>query len=196
MSRPEPPHRGRGASSKEAEIQPQRARPVFLSYANPHTAGQQAFVDRVRSSLRSRGLTPRTLGVPRYYPDAPLEAVRRLMVASEGLMGVAFRRTYVGQGLGNHRDGTDGRRAHPLKDQWLTSPWVQIESAMAYQIGLPVLLLRETGVLGEGVLEPGVVLGDIPTFTPDGAAGDYLDSAEWHGLLSDWESRLRRHRAP
>jgi len=55
---------------------------------------------------------------------------------------------------------------------------------------------HETGVLGEGVLEPGVVLGDIPTFTPDGAAGDYLDSAEWHGLLSDWESRLRRHRAP
>ena len=139
---------------------------------------------------------PRTLGVPRYYRDAPLEAVRRLVVASQGLMGIAFRRTYVGQGLANHRDGTDGRRAHPLKDQWLTSPWVQIESAMAYQIGLPVLLLRETGVLAEGVLEPGVVLGDIPTFTLEGAAGDYLDSAEWHGLLSDWEIRLRRHHAP
>jgi len=111
-------------------------------------------------------------------------------------MGIAFRRTYVGQGLGNDRDGTDGRRAHPLKDQWLTSPWVQIESAMAYQIGLPILLLRETGVVAEGVLEPGVVLDDIPTFTADGAAGDYLDSAKWHGLLSGWESRLRRHRAP
>lgn len=111
-------------------------------------------------------------------------------------MGIAFRRTYVAQGLGSHRVGTNGRRASPLKDRWLTSPWVQIESAMAYQIGLPVLLLRETGVLAEGVLEPGVVLGEIPTFTPDGAAGDYLDSTGWHDLLSDWESRLPSYRAP
>jgi hypothetical protein len=169
-----------------------RARPVFLSYANPHTADQQEFVDRVRSSLRSRGLMPRTLGVPEHYPDAPLEAIRRLMVTSEGLLGIAFRRTHVVQGTGNHRDRTGARRADQLSDQWLTSPWVQIESAMAYQIGLPVLLIRETGVLAEGLLEPGVLPGDVPSFTPDGGSDAYLESAEWHALLPDWEERLGR----
>jgi hypothetical protein len=62
---------------------------------------------------------------------------------------------------------------------------VRIESAVAYQIGLPILLLRETGVMAEGVLEPGVVVGDDPTSTLHRAPDDVLDSAEWRWLLPD-----------
>ena len=54
-----------------------------------------------------------------------------------------------------------------LKDVWLTSPWSQIEPAMAYQIGLPVLILREKGVIDEGILERGVLGLYMPQFDLD-----------------------------
>ena len=40
---------------------------------------------------------------------------------------------------------------------WLTSPWAHIEPAMVYQIGPLVLILREAGVLDDGVLENGTI---------------------------------------
>jgi hypothetical protein len=37
-----------------------------------------------------------------------------------------------------------------LKEKWMTSPWAHIETAMAYQIGPPILILREEGVVDDG----------------------------------------------
>jgi hypothetical protein len=48
--------------------------------------------------LRGRGLEPRTLGVTDYDMDAPMTAIRRLMLESNGLITVAFRRTEVRDG--------------------------------------------------------------------------------------------------
>lgn len=37
--------------------------PVFLSYPKPHWVRQEAFMARLETYLRGRGLEPRTLGV-------------------------------------------------------------------------------------------------------------------------------------
>ena len=37
----------------------------------------------------------------------------------------------------------------------MTSPFCHIEPAMAFQLGLPVLVFREKGVLDDGILEKG-----------------------------------------
>ena len=63
--------------------------PVFLSYPKPHTNAQEAFVRRVSDGLRDRGLEPKTLGVTEYDMDAPLTAIRRLMLESNGLITIA-----------------------------------------------------------------------------------------------------------
>lgn len=77
--------------------------PVFLSYPKPHWARQEAFMARLETSLRGRGLEPRTLGVTDYDMDAPLKAIRRLMLESNGLITVAFRRTLIAEGQSRHR---------------------------------------------------------------------------------------------
>lgn len=164
---------------------------VFLSYPKPCTTVQAKFIDRLRAYLEGRGFAPRTLGVTDYDMDAPLTAIRRLMLESNGLITVAFRRTFVEKGTARFGTDVPGAGTTAVDGKWLTSPWSQIEPAMAYQLGLPILILREIGVLEEGILERGVVGLYMPEFDPTVAADDYFRAPEWNGMIGRWEGYVR-----
>jgi len=162
---------------------------VFLSYPKPHTTSQGRFVALLREYLEGRGLSPRTLGVTDYDMDAPLTAIRRLMLESNGLITIAFRRIFVEKGMSRFQSDLPGVEGSSVGGKWFTSPWSQIEPAMAYQLGIPVLLLREKGVLEEGILERGVVGLYMPEFDPED--GNYFASPEWNGMIGRWEGYVR-----
>jgi hypothetical protein len=164
---------------------------VFLSYPKPCESTQQDFIDVMCGYLGDRGFVPRTLGVTDYDVDAPLKAIRRLMLESNGLITVAFRRTYLANATGNYRTNITGLKSYSLKDVWLTSPWAHIEPAMAYQIGLPIMILRETGVIEEGILQKGVVGTYMPVFDLATPVTDYFNSPEWNDLIWKWEGQVR-----
>ncbi|HEY4573192.1 MAG TPA: hypothetical protein VIJ26_04495 [Thermoanaerobaculia bacterium] len=164
---------------------------VFMSYPKPCFKKQQAFVQHVCDYLETRGLSPRTLGVTDYDMDAPLTAIRRLMLESNGLITVAFQRTYVEKGTARLRTDVTDLKEVPIDGMWLTTPWPHIEAAMAYQIGLPILILREKGVLDDGILEKGVVGLYMSEFDLDKSPDDYFASAEWSGLMGKWEGYVR-----
>jgi len=152
---------------------------------------QQQFIDHVCTYLDGRGFIARTLGVTDYDLDAPLKAIRRLMMESNGLITVAFRRTYIEKGTGNYRTDIDYIKPIPMEDKWITSPWSHIEPAMAFQIGLPVLILRESGVMADGILEKGVVGNYMPEFSADGGFDEYFNSPEWNDIIRKWEAYVR-----
>lgn len=156
---------------------------IFLSYPKPFNSDQERFINDVSVYLSARGLEPRTLGVTDYDVDAPLKAIRRLMLESNGLITVAFRRTLVK--IGEGKPGT--AEAYSVVDKWLTSPYSHIEPAMAFQIGLPTLILRENGVVADGILEKGVVGTYMPEFDLSNPSGSYLNSAEWGQIIRKWE---------
>lgn len=79
----------------------------------------------------------------------------------------------------------------PIHDQYLTSPWAHIEAAMAFQSGLPILILRETGVLDDGILERGVTGLYLPEFDLDNPIDAYLDSAEFRQLFEQWAHQVQ-----
>src|SRR5690348_9563906 len=106
---------------------------VFVSYPKPYMSAQREFIDRVYAYLDGRGLAPRTLGVTDYDVDAPLKAIRRLMLESNGLITVAFRRTYIEKGVRNYRTDITNFEPQELTSKWFTTPWAHIEPAMAYQ---------------------------------------------------------------
>lgn len=164
---------------------------VFLSYPKPCTTVQAGFIERLRAYLDARGFAPRTLGVTDYDMDAPLTAIRRLMLESNGLITVAFRRTFIEKGSMRHGTDLPGAQPASIDARWLTSPWSQIEPAMAYQLGLPILILRESGVLEEGILERGVVGLYMPEFDPSTSGDAYFRSPEWNGMLGRWEGYVR-----
>jgi hypothetical protein len=164
---------------------------VFLSYPKPCFGAQRAFIEHITKYLEERGFVPRTLGVTDYDMDAPLTSIRRLMLESNGLLTVAFRRTLVEKGTARLRTDIAGLKEVGIDGQWLTTPWAHIEPAMAYQLGLPVLLLRERGVLEEGILERGVVGLYMPEFDLEQSADAYFTSPEWNGIIGKWEGYVR-----
>jgi hypothetical protein len=165
---------------------------IFLSYPKPCFGKQKAFIGRMVDYLKVRGFEPRTLGVTDYDLDAPLKAIRRLMIESNGLITVAFRRTFIENGTARYRTDIDKLDQVPINGKWLTTPWAHIEPAMAYQLGLPVLIFRERDVLDDGILEKGVVGLYMPEFDLDRSDDeDYFSSAEWSGIIGKWEGYVR-----
>jgi len=164
---------------------------VFLSYPKPFMQVQSDFIDEITKYLLSRGLEPRTLGVTDYDMEEPLVAIRRLMMESNGMLTVAFRRSYIQNGLGKPNSDINEPN-YDLTNQWITSPYCQIEPAMAFQLGLPILILREKGVIAEGILEKGVVGTYLPEFDLNTPVNTYFNSREWQQIIGKWEGCVRR----
>ena len=165
---------------------------IFLSYPKPCYGLQEKFIEHLNEFLKNRGFVPRTLGVTDYDMDTPLTAIRRLMLECNGILTIAFRRTFIQKGTGKYRTDLDGMKEITLEDKWLTSPWAQIEAAMAFQIGLPVLILRETEVMEEGILEKGILGLYMPDFDLGKSIEDYFKSMEWNDMIGRWEGHVRK----
>lgn len=164
---------------------------VFLSYPKPHMRAQEEFIVAICNYLEQRSFYPRTLGRTDYDMDAPLVAIRRMMIESNGLITVAFRRTKIKSAI--VRDGSD-LNPHEVAEQndfWLTSPYAHIEPAMAFQLGLPILIFRESGVLQDGILEKGVTGLYLPEFDLQQPIENFLASPQWQGLIGRWEGYVR-----
>ncbi len=164
---------------------------VFLSRPNPYLKRQQEFLDEISSYLRERGLQPRTLGDTDYDLDAPLTAIRRLMVESNGLIAVAFRRIHLIEAISRPNSDLE-QDSSILSKQWLTSSWVHIEPAMAFQLGLPILILRESGVIEDGILERGVTGLYLPAFDlRTNNIKSYFQHPQWTQIIGKFEAQVR-----
>jgi len=127
--------------------------PIFLSCPQPYLKSQELFLNKLRENLRKHGLDPRTIGETDYTMDAPLIGIRSLLFETDGLIAIALKRHHVINGIS--RDDSDmGYDSSILDNRYFTSPFCQIEPAMAYQLGLPTLVFREKDVIAEGMLEP------------------------------------------
>lgn len=161
---------------------------VFLSHPTPHLQCQVSFLSQAEQYLIEQGLSVQTLGRSSYDMDAPLAGIRRLMVGCCGLLCVAFRRSLARSLESRSGADIDGASPHIHPEVWLTSPYCQIEPAMAYQLGLPILVMKERGVLGEGVLERGVTGLYLPEFD---CSQDIFRNANWTSVVQQWIGRVR-----
>lgn len=162
--------------------------PVFISTPKSYLKRQEAFLLSIEELLQSNELRPMTLGRTEYSIDAPLEAIRRLMAGSFGLLALAFRRTLITKGT-DRPDSDRGEQENDRSGSWLSSPYCQIEPAMAYQIGLPILIWREKGVIADGLLDRGAAGLSMPEFDLDNPPD--LKCQEWRQPLHDWIDRVR-----
>lgn len=164
--------------------------PIFLSRPRPISQKQSEFLGKLSDQLASLGLYPKTLGMNEYGVDSPLSSVRMLMTESNGLLAVGLRRYKTDSLCHLKPDGTE----EPAREQFLTSSWCQIEPAMAFQLGMPILILREKSVLPDGVFERGVTGLYLPECDIEGDVEDYLESAEWRALSNEFAARVRDYR--
>ena len=124
---------------------------VFVSVGGTANDAQEAFVRAVEDRLRSEGLIPHTVGRNTFSSDAPLKTVTDLMNNCSGTVVVALERTYFPSGV----EKRGGPSAANLAEARYPTPWSQIEAAMAYSRGHPLMVIVEKGLRSEGLLERG-----------------------------------------
>ena len=164
---------------------------IFLSYPIPYLKKQQRFIELLKNHIEKEGFQARTLGVSDYDMDAPLVAIRRLMQKTNGLIAVAFKRYYIEKGVSKPNSDLN-QNSIKLNDMYMTSPYCQIEPAMAFQLELPVLVFRESGVIADGILEKGVLGSYMPEFDLKTGVKEYFTSQEFIQIFEEWTMRVRK----
>jgi len=155
---------------------------VFISVGGTATDKQEAFVRAVEDRLRSEGLIPHTLGRNTFSADAPLKTVTELLDSCVGTAVIALERSYFATGI--ERRG--GANEVAVSDVKLPTPWNQIEAAMAYSRGLPLMVIVEAGLKCEGLLERGYDWY-VQWVKPEASS---LNSAEFNGVLASWKQKM------
>lgn len=155
---------------------------VFVSVGGTATEAQEAFVTAVETRLRSEGLNPHTVGRNTFSSDAPLKAVTELMNQCNGLVVIALERYYFPNGI----EKRGGDNESQLQEVKLPTSFNQIEAAMAYTRGIPLLVIVEEGIKKEGLLERGYDWY-VQIVKPDQSS---LTTPEFNGILASWKKKI------
>src|SRR4029078_8448985 len=115
---------------------------VFVSVGSPATEQQEAFVRAVEDRIRAEGLVPHTVGRNTWSADSPLQTVMALMESCAGAFVIALERSYFASGV----EKRGGPNEVTVADISLPTPWNQIEAAIAYARGLPLLVIVDSGL--------------------------------------------------
>jgi hypothetical protein len=162
--------------------------PVFLSTTNTLNTRQQRFLNRLIVEMEKALLFPRTGPITENYPETILTNVRRLVSSSYGMLAMNFRRFYV-EVVDTNVGG--GPSPEPF---WQGSSFAQIEPAMAFQRGLPILLVREKGT----DITNGLWLGGIPPLntliewdSENQSVDEFFNSIPWREAFAFWTAEVR-----
>lgn len=155
---------------------------VFVSVGGTATTEQEVFVRALEDRLRSEGLIPHTVGRNTFSADAPLKTVTELLDKCSGTLVIALERSYFASGT----EKRGGPKATKLTDIKLPTPWNQIEAAMTYARGLPLMVVVEAGLKSEGLLERGYDWY-VQWVQLEASA---LHSTEFNGVLASWKQKM------
>ena len=162
--------------------------PVFLSVGGGRTEDQEAFVKVIKNYFRSKDLDPGSVDEYGSTNKQPLKDVEYRMKRCYGAVVLAFERTRIE--LGVSRPGAGTKLQRELKDVRLPTVWNQIEAAMAYTRGLPLLVLVEHGLQDEGMLESRYDWRVKWVNIRDPIVSD----PEFLGIFEDWRSSVLARR--
>lgn len=165
---------------------------VFLSVGRALTSEQGQFVDAVEALLRAHDLTPRTVGRTDLADRQPLKRVAEVMRLCAGTIVLALPRIHISEAMELY----DASLAGKITDVSLPTVWNQIEAAMAYSMGQPLLAIVESGLRNEGVFEDGydwyIKWVDL---SPESLAdAEFLKTfAAWKRNIMRYEAEQSRH---
>ena len=157
---------------------------IFLSVGRTATTEQGCFVAAVEGLLKEYHLRPRTVGRTDFTNGKPLRKILNVMKNCSGTIVIAFERFHFDGGV-ELRGGTE---ESTLRDVSLPTVWNQVEAAMAYALGHPLLAIAESHLRAEGLLEDGYdwFISHME-LTPAS-----LNSAEFTSTFERWVGNVER----
>lgn len=125
---------------------------VFISHPTPHNKYQEVFLSLIKSELEKHELYPINLGMNNWSFKSPLQPIKNLIdtCVAAIIIGLERHHCYIGY----EKEFT--KNSKEIIHKYTSSPWIQIEAGMAYQAGLPLLILKENKIYSEGIFDPQV----------------------------------------
>lgn len=160
---------------------------IFLSIGRTENKQHQQLVETVESYLKMNDLLPQTVGRTYFSSKQPLVAIKELMHECAGSIIMAYERTHLVEAI--EKRGSS-QEAH-LQGLNLPTVWNQIEAAMAYTLGHPLMVMVEDGLKYEGLLEKGYDWY-VMHIKPD---VNLLASDEFQMVFTDWKRRVEAYQA-
>lgn len=162
--------------------------PIFLSTTTHLNDKQQQFQNRLILEIENALLFPRTLPLSESYPEIILTDIRRLVSSSYGMLAVNFRRFFV------EIVNTNVGPPPSTTPFWEGSVYSQVEPSMAFQFGLPLLLVREdntdenNGIWAGGIAPLNTfIIWDSENQTVD----EFFSTIEWREAFANWSAEVR-----
>jgi hypothetical protein len=162
--------------------------PIFLSTTSTLNQLQGQFLDRLILEIQKALLFPRTLPESEQYPETILTNIRRLVLSSYGMLAINFRRFLV------EIIETNAGPSPSITPFWEGSAFLQIEPSMAFQFGLPILLVREKGTdvinsIWAGGIAPLNIF--IEWDSENQSVDEFFSSNQWREAFANWSSEVR-----
>ncbi|MEX0289592.1 MAG: hypothetical protein AB3N14_10830 [Flavobacteriaceae bacterium] len=119
---------------------------VFFSVASPHNEDQQNYINRLKEYFIENGIQLQTL--TEWEDNDPLIPILKELKDSCGCLVLALERYYIQEGTAKR--GSDQESS--LAKEAFTSPWLQIEAALARSLDLPLIILKDKALTNEGLI--------------------------------------------
>ncbi|WP_256218425.1 hypothetical protein [Bacillus sp. MUM 116] len=162
--------------------------PIFLSTTTHLNDKQNMFLNRLILEIENALLFPRTLPLSESYPEIILTDIRRVVSSSYGMLAMNFRRFFVE--VLETNEGPSPSTA----PSWQGSVYSQVEPSMAFQFGLPLLLVREDNTdANNGIWSGGIV--PLNTFivwdSENQTVDEFFSTIEWREAFANWSAEVR-----
>jgi hypothetical protein len=160
--------------------------PTFLSVGEPHNEVQQEYLETLVAYLSRHGIDAETLGRSFFSIENPLRPVQRKMREVFGAVILSMERFHSKEGI--YKEGSASERV--VGDQYFATVWTHIEAAMAYQLELPLLILKDERLVSEGMFDPGIHEWMIIRINSENT--DELKHDPIKGFIDSWIEAVRR----
>jgi len=162
---------------------------VFFSLGSPHTQAQLDYIEGLKIHLLKYKIDLMTLDGDDWDNLDPLNPIRNKMQKCFGCLALAMERSFVKKGL-NKRGS---QQESEISDQSFPTPWVQIETTLAYQLKLPFLILKEKDLSSEGMLDENLFEWRIVKIDP--ANPEELDEYPIKSFIRMWIEEVKKFKS-
>jgi hypothetical protein len=158
---------------------------VFISHPTPYSKQQEVFLSLIQLELKKYNLNPINLGQNNWNFRSPLQPIKEIMGTCVAAIVIGLERHHSLIGYEKEFSKKSKERIH----KYSSSPWIQIEAGMAYQAGLPLLILKDEKVFPEGILDPQI--SDSFVFEFELKALQKQISLELQQMILSWVKHIR-----
>jgi hypothetical protein len=160
--------------------------PTFLSVGETHNEAQRKYLNTLVAYLSRHGIAAETLGRSFWSIETPLRPVQRKMREVYGAVILAMERFHSKEGV--YKEGSASEKI--VGNHYFATVWTHIEAAMAYQLELPLLILKDEKLVAEGMFDPGIHGWIIVRINPEDP--EELKHDPVKAFIDSWIEAVRR----